>query len=148
RVAGAAAVDDEVARLHRDLGAVQPLAAEADRIDEALGEGALRMLPDVAGRGERERLGGAALLEPLLDVLLDLLHRPADERERAAEDDRAARRRERLARRVARGAELADLAVRLQEVDGGAEVDERALARARVGHERSADGTGNAGQAL
>src|SRR5712691_6209863 len=85
---GAAAVDDEVRVLRRDLRAAQPFALEADLLDQAPGEIAGRVLPDAAGRRERQRLRRLLVLQARLDVLLDLGLRPAVEPEAAADQDR------------------------------------------------------------
>src|SRR5262249_25861439 len=55
---GAAAVDDEVGVLGRDLRPVDALALEAGLLDQPGGLLAGRVLPDEAGRGQRQRLAG------------------------------------------------------------------------------------------
>src|SRR2546422_6720652 len=64
--AGAAAIDDEVGVLGRDLRAVDPLAAQAGLLDEPRGQVARGILPDEAGRGERQRLRGLFCLSRAL----------------------------------------------------------------------------------
>src|SRR2546430_817401 len=51
---GAAAIDDEVGVLGRDLGAVDALALEPGLLDQLRGQVGARVLPDEAGRGEGE----------------------------------------------------------------------------------------------
>ena len=55
RVGRPAAVDDQVARLGRDLCPAHALAAEAHGLDETGGAVPRRVLPDVAGRREGGR---------------------------------------------------------------------------------------------
>src|SRR5262245_52655285 len=85
----AAAVDDEVRLLGRNLGAADTLAAHARFLEQALGGIAGRVLEAWSRRSQRERLRGLLLLEALADVALDLRERPAREPEPAADDDGA-----------------------------------------------------------
>src|SRR5216683_296041 len=79
RGGGAAPVHDEVGVLGRDLGAVVPLALQADLLDEAGRQLALRILPHASRRGEGERLRRFLLLEALTHVLLYVRLGPAME---------------------------------------------------------------------
>src|SRR2546422_1031836 len=92
--AGAAAIDDEVGVLGRNLRAVDPLAAQAGLLDEPRGQVARGILPDEARRGERQRLRGLLLLEPRPDLFLDLGQRPSVQLQPTADEDRAARPRQ------------------------------------------------------
>src|SRR5438874_4578421 len=136
----AAPVHDEVGVLGRDLRAVDPLALEPALLDEPGRDLALRVLPDAAGRRERERLGRLLLLQAYLDVFLDLADRSAREAEPAADQHRARRRMEGAeGERAGGGLELAERAVRVQKVHRAHEVADPAVRRARVHGERAAD---------
>src|SRR5437867_4206951 len=105
---GPTAIDDEVGVLGRDLGAVEALALEADLLDHSRRGLARRVLPDASGRGQRQRLARLLLLEPLLDVFLDLAQRPAVQTQPAADQHGTRREVERAIREGARvGLELA-----------------------------------------
>src|SRR5437899_1958077 len=127
RRAGAATIDDEVGVLGRDLRAVDPLAAQAGLLDEPRGQVARGILPDEAGRGERQRLRGLLLLEPRPDLFLDLGQRPSVQLQPAADEDRAARQVERAVAEGARGLELAERSVGMQEVHGADEIADPAV---------------------
>src|SRR6266566_6291083 len=104
--AGAAAIDDEVGVLGRDLRAVDPLAAQAGLLDEPRGQVARGILPDEAGRGLRQV--------------------------------------ERAVAEGARGLELAERSVRVQEVHGADEIADPAVGGSRIHGQGSTDGGGNA----
>src|SRR6266566_226289 len=142
--AGAAAIDDEVGVLGRDLRAVDPLAAQAGLLDEPRGQVARGILPDEAGRGERQRLRGLLLLEPRPDLFLDLGQRPSVQLQPAADEDRALRQVERAVAEGARGLELAERSVRVQEVHGADEIADPAVGGSRIHGQGSTDGGGNA----
>src|SRR5688572_18597122 len=146
--AGTAAVDDEVRVLRRDLGPVEALALEARLLDQLGGKLAGRVLPDIAGRGEGQRLRGLLLLEARLDVLLDLGERPALELQPAADQHGTGRCVEGPIVEPARRLELTDGAIRVQVVDGAHEVADPAVRGAGVHGERAADGGRNAHQRL
>ena len=141
------AVHDEVAALDGDFGAVDALAPHPDRVDEALGRLPRRVLPDIASRGQGEGLGRLPRLHAQLDIALDLAYRSPDQAQPAAREDRA-RRQVELRRGMRHVAILAEGPVAVDVVDGRAEVEDRAVARARVHGQRAADGRGNARQAL
>src|SRR2546422_1556288 len=142
--AGAAAIDDEVGVLGRDLRAVDPLAAQAGLLDEPRGQVARGILPDEARRGERQRLRGLLLLEPRPDLFLDLGQRPSVQLQPAADEDRAARQVERAVAEGAGGLELAERSVRVQEVHGADEIADPAVGGSRIHGQGSTDGGGNA----
>src|SRR5438309_721586 len=149
RGGGATPVDDEVGVLGRDLGAVVPLALQADLLDEAGRHLALRVLPHAARGGEGERLRRLLVLEALAHVLLDLCLGSAMELQPRAHQHGAGRREEgAVAEAAVVGLELAQGAVRVQEVHGGDEVADPAIGCARVHGHGAADGGGNAHQAL
>src|SRR5688572_404467 len=138
---GAAAVDDEVGVLGRDLGAVETLALEAHLLHEPGGDLVARVLPHAPGRRERERLRGLLVLEPLLDVFLDLIERSAVQLQPAADEHGSGRCMKRAVRDGARRRlELADGAVGVQVVDAAHEVADPAVGRAGVHGEGAADG--------
>src|SRR5436190_58087 len=145
----AAPVHDEVGVLGGDLRAVDPLALEPALLDEPGRDLALRVLPNAAGRRERERLGRLLLLQAYLDVFLDLADRSAREAEPAADQHRARRRMEGAeGERAGGGLELAERAVRVQKVHRAHEVADPAVRRARVHGERAADRGRDPDQAL
>src|SRR5713101_5905450 len=94
RGGGAAPVHDEVGVLGRDLGAVVPLALQADLLDEAGRQLALRILPHASRGGEGEWLRRLLLLEALAHVLLDLRLGPAMELQPRPHQHGAGRRAE------------------------------------------------------
>src|SRR4030095_9466451 len=73
----AAAIDDEVHVLGRDLRAVEALAAEPHLLDHPARRLSRGVLPHAAGGGQGEGLARLLLLEPHLDVALDLGETPA-----------------------------------------------------------------------
>src|SRR5256886_4836100 len=141
--AGGAAIDDEVGVLGRDLRAVDPLAAQAGLLDEPRGQVARGILPDEAGRGQRQRLRGLLLLEPRPDLFLDLGQRPSVQLQPAADEDRALRQVERAVAEGARGLELAERSVGAQEVHGCDEAADPAVGGSRIHGQGSTDGGGN-----
>src|SRR5262245_36586248 len=149
RGGGAAPVDDEVRVLGRDLGAADALAAQADLLDELDRRRAAGALPHKARRGQGERLTGALLLQPLLQIALDLRLRAAMQAQPAADEDGAGRRLKGL---VAQGPgarlELSERAVGMEKVDGAHEVADPAVLAPRVHGQRPSHGGRNADQAL
>src|SRR5436309_1577733 len=142
---GPTAIDDEVGVLGRDLGAVEALALEADLLDHSRRGLARRVLPDASGRGQRQRLARLLLLEPLLDVFLDLAQRPAVQTQPAADQHGTRREVERAIREGARvGLELAqraadrrrnpDQTLEAAQVERGPLADERGEAGPGPGH--------------
>src|SRR6266478_3880212 len=67
-----APVDDEVGVLGRDLGAIEPLALQADLLDQTTRHLTRGVFPDAAGGGEGEGLRRLLDLEALLHLFLDL----------------------------------------------------------------------------
>src|SRR6058998_373140 len=146
---GPTAIDDEVGVLGRDLGAVEALALEADLLDHSRRGLARRVLPDASGRGQRQRLARLLLLEPLLDVFLDLAQRPAVQTQPAADQHGTRREVERAIREGARvGLELAQRAVGIEEVGCTDEVADATVGRAGVHRQRAADRRRNPDQTL
>src|SRR3989449_5469936 len=146
---GPTAIDDEVGVLGRDLGAVEALALEADLLDHSRRGLARRVLPDASGRGQRQRLARLLLLEPLLDVFLDLAQRPAVQTQPAADQHGTRREVERAIREGARvGLELAQRAVGIEEVGCTDEVADATVGRAGVHRQRAADCRRNPDQTL
>src|SRR6266550_1815460 len=146
---GPTAIDDEVGVLGRDLGAVEALALEADLLDHSRRGLARRVLPDASGRGQRQRLARLLLLEPLLDVFLDLAQRPAVQTQPAADQHGTRREVERAIREGARvGLELAQRAVGIEEVGRTDEVADATVGRAGVHRQRAADRRRNPDQTL
>src|SRR5256714_7736431 len=143
-----ATVHDEVGVLGRDLGAVDPLAAQAGLLDQPRGQITRRVLPDEPRGGERQRLRRLLLLQPRADLLLDFRQRPSVELHQAADQHGAGRQVEGAIAEGAGGLELAERAIGVQEVDGAHEVADPAVDSAGIHRERAADGRGNADQAL
>src|SRR5712692_3024117 len=146
---GPTAVDDEVGVLGRDLGAVEPLALQADLFDQAGRHLALRVLPHASRGGEGQRLCRLLLLETLPHVLLDLGLGAAVKLQPRAHQYGAGRRGEgAVAEAAVVGLELAEGTVRVEEVHGRDEVTDPAIGRARVHGHGAPDGRGNSHQAL
>src|SRR5262245_61032162 len=145
---GAAAIDDEVAVLGRDLGAVDALSAQPRLFDEPRGQIARGVLPDEARGRERQRLGRLLLLEARADFFLDLGQRPPMQLQPAADEHGARRKMEGAITEGARRLELTERAVGVQVIHGADEIADAAVGGARVHGERATDGGGNADQAL
>src|SRR5213078_563375 len=97
-------------------------------LDQPCGDVAWRVLPDATRRREGEGLGGLLLLQADLDVLLDLGERSAREPQAAADEHGAGRRVEGLVGEGARRRlELAERAVRVEEVDRAHEIADPAV---------------------
>src|SRR5947207_10067355 len=145
----AAPVHDEVRVLGGDLRAVDPLALEPALLDQPVGEVAGRILPDAPGRREGERLRGLLVLQADLGVLLDLRERAAREPQAAADEHGA---RGRVEGPVGEGAggrlELAERAVRVQEVDGAHKIADPAIRCSGIHRERATDRGRNPDQAF
>src|SRR5262245_46504416 len=148
RRASAAAIDDEVGVLGRNLGAVDPFAAQPGLLDQSRGQIARRILPDEAGGGQGQRLRGLLLLEARADLFRDLGQRPALQPQPAADEHGAGRQVERPVAEGAGWLELAERAVGMQIVDGTHEVSDPAIGPARVHGQRAADGGWDTDQAL
>src|SRR5262245_3596938 len=144
----AAAIDDEVAVLGRDLGAVDALAAQPRLFDQSRGEIARGVLPDEARRCERQRLSRLLLLETRADFFLDLGQRPPLQLQAAADEHGARGQVERAIAEGTRRLEFAEPAVGMQVVHGAHEVTDAAVRGAGVHGQGAADGGGDADQAL
>src|SRR5262249_60566651 len=127
RRAGAAAIDDEVGVLGRNLGAADPFAAQPGLLDQSRGQIARRILPDEAGGGQGQRLRGLLLLEARADLFRDLGQRPALQPQPAADEHGAGRQAEPPVAEGAGWLELAERAVGMQIVDGTHEGSDPAI---------------------
>src|SRR5262245_15844874 len=146
---GAAAVHDEVGVLGRDLGTADPLAAQADLLDQLARRDALRTLPHEARRGESQRLGRALVPEPLLQLAMNLGDRPALQAQAAPDEHGPRRRLERVvAERPGAGFELPERAIGMEKVDGAHEVADAAVLAAGVHGQGAADVGGDPDEAL
>src|SRR2546422_3845543 len=108
-----------------------------------------RVLPDAARRGQGQGLRRLLHLEPLLDVLLDLLERAPGQAQPAADEHGARREVEGTVGEGARvGLELAQGAVGVEKVGGGDEITDGTVVGPRVHRQGAADGGGEAHPAL